>query len=98
MALQLWRDLAVVLLIVELMVVVLPFLLLFYFALKGILSVNRSARAFMPKVGQVMATLQVVTEKAGGSVAAPVIAICSYASFAKGLVKGTLSVVRGRSG
>jgi hypothetical protein len=98
MALHLWRDLALILLILELIVLVLPFFFLFYFTLKGLLSLNRWARGFLPKVGHGVSHIQAVTNRAASGVAAPVIAVYSYAAFGKGLVRGTLAVVKGKSG
>jgi hypothetical protein len=98
MSLLLWRDLAAILLIIELIVLVLPFFFLSYFALKGLLAVNRSVRGFMPKVRGVFLGFQSATDKAAGVVAAPVIAIYSYAAFGKGILQGTLSTFKGRSG
>lgn len=98
MGLPLWRDLAAILLIVELIVLVLPFLFLSYLALKGLLAFNRSVRGFMPKVRGVFLGLQNTTDKAAGVVTAPVFAVYSYAAFSKGIIQGTLSVVKRRSG
>ncbi len=98
MGLPLWRDLASILLILELMVLVLPFLVVFYFALRGMLALNRSVRGFMPRVRGAFLGLQHATDKAAGVATAPVFAIYSYVAFGKGIVQGTLSVVKGRSG
>jgi hypothetical protein len=97
-AISLWRDLAVILLVIELMIMVLPFFFLFYFALKGMLSFNRFMRGFMPRIRGVGMAIQHGTDRAAGAVAAPVIAMYSYKAFGRGLIRGTLSVVKGRSG
>ena len=98
MAISLWRDVAAILLIIELMIVALPFFFLFYVALKGMLSFNRFMRGFMPQVRGIFLSIQHGTGKAAGAVTAPVIAIHSYKAFGLGLIQGTLSVVKGRSG
>jgi hypothetical protein len=97
-AISLWRDVAVILLVIELMIMVLPFFFLFYFALKGMLSLNRFMRGFLPRVGGVSEAIQRGTNRAAEAVVAPVIAVYSYRAFGRGLVKGTLSLVKGRSG
>jgi hypothetical protein len=98
MGLPLWRDLATILLIIELMIMVLPFFFLFYFALKGVFAINRSVRSFMPQVRGVFLGLQNTTDKAAGVVTAPVIAVYSYTAFGRGIVQGALAVVKGRPG
>jgi hypothetical protein len=98
MSLPLWRDLAAILLIIELIVLVLPFLVLSYFALKGLLAVKRYVRQFMPKVGGVFLSVENATDRAARVVVAPVIAIYSYTAFGRSIVHSTLSTFKGRSG
>ena len=98
MVFSLWRDVAVILLAVELMIMGLPFFFLFYIALKGLLSVNRFMQGFLPQVSGIFLSVQHGTDKAAGVVSAPVVAFYSYLAFGRGLIQGTLSVVKGRSG
>lgn len=98
MAIPLWRDVAVILLIIELMIVMLPFLVLFYVALKGMLHFNRFMRGLMPQIRGVFLSIQHGTGKAAGVVTTPVIAAYSYRAFGRGVIQGTISVMKGRSG
>jgi hypothetical protein len=96
LSLPLWRDLAIVLLSIELLIALIPILVIFYF---GVTYVPRGItwiRDFLRKVQVVTYDVQHRTLKVARSVISPFIAVRRLFATGEGMIRGMFSIMRAR--
>lgn len=98
MNLDLWRDIAGILLILELIILVLPVLVLSFFAVRTAGKLNRTVANFFIKAHIYAGKTQHAVDRSAEIAASPVITLYALAAFAKGAARGMNNVVRGKSG
>jgi hypothetical protein len=95
MNLGLWRDIAVILLAMELMVLVAPVLALAYLSVRGVLRLTHFIRGLFPQAHGYAFRLQRLTARMAGAMVAPLISIYSFAAGGKAVARAMWSVLRG---
>ena len=92
----LWRDIAVILLILELFILLIPFLLLFYFSIRAMARLQHSFHGLLTGIRKGMDSLSDSSKKASHTIASPVIKGHSLLARGRGIFQSTLSVMRGK--
>ena len=94
--LPLWRDISIVLLALEVMIGLAPVLILGYLGVtyfaRGIDWLQNTLRKVRRETGRV----QHSTLKIGRTIISPIIAIRQAIAFGKGMIRGAITVLRGK--
>lgn len=94
MELTFWRDLSVILLVLEAFILTLVPGVIFFFSIKGLQALERKLREFTPKVQGVFQQVDHTSRRVSDKVAAPFIAASAARAQLKGLQRGTVSLLK----
>jgi hypothetical protein len=89
MDLAVWRDISLVWLIFFAFLSILPFGVLFFFAVKGMHRLRQLAKLYLPIAQDKARVVAQATERAGTKLAAPVIALSARAAQWDGIRRAT---------
>lgn len=98
MNLDLWRDLAGVLLILEMFIVALPVLVLLLFAVRGLYQLNHKTADLLSKAQAVAGNTKRAVDRSADVAASPVITLYALAAGGKGVIHGVSNVLKGKAG
>jgi hypothetical protein len=93
---SLWRDISLVILAIEIMIGLAPILVLLYFCVKYVPQGTHWLRHFFSVLRGTMDNVQIATLKTGRSIISPFIAIRQFVAAGKGMIRGALTVTRGK--
>lgn len=92
----LWRDIAVILLILELLILLIPFLLLFYFSIRAMARLQHLFRGLLIEIRKGMDSMRDSSKKVSHTIVFPIIKGHSLLARGRGIFQSTLSVMRGK--
>lgn len=85
-----WRDVSLVWLIFLTFIAVLPFGVIFYFAVRGMLRLRQLARRYLPIAQKTAGQVAETTDRVSRKVVAPVIAVRSAGARVQGIRNAAL--------
>jgi hypothetical protein len=91
-----WRDLAVILLVIEAFIMVLVPGVILYFSLRGMLWLIRKLRIWMPQLQSYFYKASEITRRVSEKIAAPVIALDATSARVKGMGTSASYLVKKR--
>lgn len=94
MELTFWRDLSIVLLVLEAFILMLVPGVILFFSIKGIQALQNKLREYAPKVQGVFHQVDRTSRKVSDKVAAPFIAVSAARAQVKGLQRGAASLFK----
>lgn len=97
MNLDLWRDIAGILLLIEAMILVLPILVLSFLAVRAVTRLRSAIANAFPRVHVATSKAQHVIDRSAEVAYSPVITVYSLTAGAKGVARGIRKVVRGKA-
>ena len=91
MSLAVWRDVSLLWLILLTLIAVLPFGVLFFFAVKGLRRLRQLAKQYLPLVRERARQMADLTEQISRKVASPIIGVHAKAAQVSGISKAILA-------
>lgn len=94
MSLGNWRDLATILLVIEAFVIILVPGIILYFAVRGMLALNRKMAVWLPQLQSYFYRAHEISRKISDKIAAPVLAVDSAGARVKGMKDAVVYIVK----